>query len=297
MLTLPVIHAMGDIAVKPGSVLGMRTIDDFELVYFPAGTRSVYEIDRGPFALDRPGVVFTCPGEPHRYRFDPSLPTRHLFVHFEFAAFREAFCRPYHDREHFRDWSVIAGGSLIPSMLKQMLKIAHIKPAGWQRRASVLLMGVLEEWQAIEEDESMSAASLPAPIMRAMDYMEQQLHRQITIEEIAASSGWTHEHFTRMFVRWMGIPPQKALLERRLRRAEQLLIQAERTIKQIAYDVGFTDEHYFSRMFKRTRGMTALEFRDRFADPLFRHLAVIEEEEAAYPLNRHFVVLDHGDSR
>lgn len=111
MLTLPVIHAMGDIAVKPGSVLGMRTIDDFELVYFPAGTRSVYEIDRGPFALDRPGVVFTCPGEPHRYRFDPSLPTRHLFVHFEFAAFREAFCRPYHDREHFRDWSVIAGGA------------------------------------------------------------------------------------------------------------------------------------------------------------------------------------------
>ncbi|MEI4908479.1 hypothetical protein Q8G40_30820, partial [Klebsiella pneumoniae] len=65
-----------------------------------------------------------------------------------------------------------------------------------------MLMGVLEEWQAIEEDESMSAASLPAPIMRAMDYMEQQLHRQITIEEIAASSGWTHEHFTRMFVRW-----------------------------------------------------------------------------------------------
>ncbi|WP_243390701.1 AraC family transcriptional regulator [Paenibacillus sp. GM2FR] len=291
-LTLPALHVMGDITVNKGSVLGMRTIDDFELVFFPTGSRTVYENDRGEFLLDRPGIIFTCPGEPHRYRFDPFVPTRHLYVHFEYAAFRETFHEQGNSRGECQDWSVIAGGSLVPSLLKQMLKIVHVKPGGWQRRGAILLLSVLEEWRAIDEDDSRSSSTLPAPIIKALDYLEQHLHRQITIEEIAASSGWTHEHFTRMFVRWIGIPPQKALLERRLRRAEQLLIQAERTIKQIAYDVGFADEHYFSRMFKRTRGVTALEFRDRYADPLFRHLAMIEEEESAYPLNRHFVALN-----
>lgn len=161
-LTLPALHVMGDITVNKGSVLGVRTIDDFELVFFPTGSRTVYENDRGEFLLDRPGIVFTCPGEPHRYRFDPLVPTRHLYVHFEYAAFRETLCGQDDSRGECQDWSVIAGGSLVPSLLKQMLKIVHVKPHGWQRRGAILLLSVLEEWQAIDEDDSRSSMNLPS---------------------------------------------------------------------------------------------------------------------------------------
>ncbi|MBB3107996.1 AraC-like DNA-binding protein [Paenibacillus phyllosphaerae] len=286
------IHALGDITVKAGSVLEMRSISDFELVYFPSGTNTRYQNARGLFLLNTPGFVFTCPGEPHEYRFDPHVPTRHLFIHFESPFFREAMRSQTGAAALPADWKPLEGACLVPTLMKQLLMLVHAKPERWRMRADAILACVIEEWMALGKAADDSGQQLPVPLQLAVDYMEQQLGRQVNIEEIAAKSGWTHEHFTRVFTRTFGISPQQSLIERRLRRAEQLLIREEWTIKRVALEVGFTDEHYFSRMFKRSRGLSATEFRKRFADPKYRHLSVVDDVEGPYPKNRHFVVLD-----
>ncbi|WP_368086823.1 helix-turn-helix domain-containing protein [Paenibacillus sp. yr247] len=60
-----------------------------------------------------------------------------------------------------------------------------------------------------------------------------------------------------MFVASVCMSPKRALLERRLLRAEQLMMNGKWTIKQISYGVGFRDEQHFSKMYKRIRGITA----------------------------------------
>ena len=40
----PVVHNVGDIIIQAGFILGPRTINDYELVYFPDGSGTVYEI-------------------------------------------------------------------------------------------------------------------------------------------------------------------------------------------------------------------------------------------------------------
>ncbi|MBW7460349.1 AraC family transcriptional regulator, partial [Paenibacillus sepulcri] len=84
----PIVHSVGDIVIKAGFVLDARTIEDYELVYFPVGTDTVYELEGKPHILNDPCFVFTRPDERHRYCFDKEKNVRHLFVHFDYEVLR-----------------------------------------------------------------------------------------------------------------------------------------------------------------------------------------------------------------
>ncbi|WP_211748152.1 AraC family transcriptional regulator [Paenibacillus sp. Marseille-Q4541] len=286
----PYVHNAGDFVIQAGFVLGPRQIDDFELVYFPDGTQTEYEIDGCLFVLNEPCFIFTRPGNWHTYRFAPEKNVRHLFVHFDYHSLRE---------EDERYGTLLRDGHMFPArrhllvtgLMEKILWIANHQPAHWRRRLAVLVSASLEELSSFSPQVTEGEAfSLPVPIQHAIAYMEEHMTGPVKIEEIAAISGWSHEYFTRMFVSSTGISPKRMLLELRLRRAEQLMMSASGTVKQIAYSVGFGDEHHFSKMYKKLRGITASEYIKRCQDPLFRHTVSVLEPYTPYPMNRNILV-------
>ncbi|WP_036718854.1 helix-turn-helix domain-containing protein [Paenibacillus harenae] len=286
----PVVHNVGDIIIQAGFVLGPRTIDDYELVYFPDGSGTIYEIEGQPYLLDEPCFIFTRPGERHSYRFAPEKNVRHLFVHFDYASLREAserFGQLLREGNRF----IADDHTLVAGMMQKLLWIANQQPPHWKRRLAALVSASLEELSSFpEHSDEGDVQTLPIQIQRAMAYMEEHLAGPVTIEEIAARSGWTHEHFTRVFVNSLGMTPKRMLLERRLRRAEQLMMRGAGSVKQIAYSVGFGDEHHFSKVYKRIRGITASDYIKRCNDPLFRHTAAVLDSFTPYPVNRYIPV-------
>jgi transcriptional regulator GlxA family with amidase domain len=61
----------------------------------------------------------------------------------------------------------------------------------------------------------------------------------------------------------MNTTPYDYLLERRFAQAKSLLQSTNLLIKEIAFRCGFTDEHYFSDLFKRKCGTTPREYRTK----------------------------------
>lgn len=59
-----------------------------------------------------------------------------------------------------------------------------------------------------------------------------------------------------------GKDPSQLILEARLRKAKQLLLQTEKNIGEVAYEVGFADPAHFTKTFKRVTGITPSEFRE-----------------------------------
>jgi AraC family transcriptional regulator len=110
---------------------------------------------------------------------------------------------------------------------------------------------------------------MPLQIVQALKFIDKNLHLPLNIKKLAQHVGWTHEHFSRLFVQHMGRSPRDAIIERRIERACQLLLHKEWSIKQIAYSVGYLDENYFCRVFKTINGMTASEYRLKNFDPRF----------------------------
>ena len=67
-------------------------------------------------------------------------------------------------------------------------------------------------------------------------------------------------HFARMFKTATGITPKQYLMRCKLERARELLLTQDRTISQVALELGFCDQSHLSTHFKRLYGTTPKQF-------------------------------------
>lgn len=77
----------------------------------------------------------------------------------------------------------------------------------------------------------------------------------------AAEAGLSPFHFLRLFHAVIGITPHQYLVRSRLRRAARLLVARERSITDVAFEVGFGDLSNFVRSFHRASGLSPRRFR------------------------------------
>lgn len=95
--------------------------------------------------------------------------------------------------------------------------------------------------------------------------MEQQLHRPLKTEELAAAVYMQPTYFIRRFKAAFGIPPQGYLARLRIYKAMGLLAATDRPTTEIAAAVGFADPAYFNKVFKAHCGISPKEYRTAFS--------------------------------
>lgn len=95
--------------------------------------------------------------------------------------------------------------------------------------------------------------TLPEPVQRMCAWIEEHLDRPLTMDELARVAGCDRSHASRLFKRHLGLPPSRWVIDRKMRRAVELL-RGDADIAQIAAQVGYGDPFHFSRVFKRWSG-------------------------------------------
>lgn len=112
---------------------------------------------------------------------------------------------------------------------------------------------------------SQSAHALPTdngPARRVVEHVRRNLDKPLTVDDLAAVSGFSRAHFSRMFAESEGIPPAEYVLQERMRHAARLLAShALLPVKEIAMLTGFEDPNYFAKVFRRFFGTSPTEFR------------------------------------
>jgi AraC family transcriptional regulator len=92
-------------------------------------------------------------------------------------------------------------------------------------------------------------------LMRAVEYIKDQLNTDLTVSGIAQAVFLSPYHFTRLFKESTGQSPYQYVVEARVRKAKELLTTGKFTISEVAYDVGFVDQSHLTRHFKRIFGL------------------------------------------
>jgi AraC family transcriptional regulator len=87
-------------------------------------------------------------------------------------------------------------------------------------------------------------------VQRAIDYVEANFARDISLIEIANAAGLSPTHLTSVFQRETGHTPYAYVIERRLREAVRLLRDTDLPIAQVAYATGFADQQHMTRVFR-----------------------------------------------
>lgn len=98
----------------------------------------------------------------------------------------------------------------------------------------------------------------------ALDFLESNFAKPISITEAAARCGMPSTTFNRQFRELLRMTPTEYLLAWRIEAARKQLVETQRSLSQIAMDCGFADQSHFTKRFRRITGMTPLEYRKRF---------------------------------
>lgn len=95
----------------------------------------------------------------------------------------------------------------------------------------------------------------------AINYAEANLSCPPTLEQLADIASMSIYQLDRRMKRLFGLSTGRWLLKMRIDHAGRLLFESNRTIADIAFDCGYSDQSALTRQFCRTTGQTPSEFR------------------------------------
>ena len=98
-------------------------------------------------------------------------------------------------------------------------------------------------------------------IRQAIEYIETNYSRQITVEEISNHVGINRKYLTKLFNEKMNNSPKNYLIQYRINKACRLLKQSTLSIQEVSHSVGYTDALVFSKIFKKVIGICPREYR------------------------------------
>ncbi len=94
----------------------------------------------------------------------------------------------------------------------------------------------------------------------ALQWLERHFYEETSIRELAALCCMSESGFRRLFTAYAGVSPGKYRQLRRMDQAKRLMDAGLTGVGEIAAAVGIDDMNYFSRLFRRTAGMTPSEY-------------------------------------
>lgn len=98
-------------------------------------------------------------------------------------------------------------------------------------------------------------------IQKAVNYIRHHLDDVLDIGALAEKSFMSKDHFIRVFRQQVGFTPNAYIMQKKMERAELLLISSDTPIKQVSHNLGYDDQSYFTKLFRKHTGQTPQQYR------------------------------------
>ncbi|WP_268225257.1 helix-turn-helix domain-containing protein [Sinomicrobium oceani] len=102
---------------------------------------------------------------------------------------------------------------------------------------------------------------IPSKILDSMSYIQLHLDRNITITELAKRANQNKDYFSRLFLTHTGKRPMTYILEKKIERAQHLMLTTNKTLLEISIETGFSNVPHFTNTFKKIVSITPAAYR------------------------------------
>jgi AraC-like DNA-binding protein len=167
--------------------------------------------------------------------------------------------------------AVVPAGALDAPLMDLLAREIDRDAPGQQvvldRLLDLLVVAVLRAWftGAADQAPGWFRAHTDPVVGPALKLLQEDPARPWTIASLAAAVGCSRATLARRFTARVGEPPMAFLTNRRLALAADLLLEPEATIAAVARRVGYANPFALSAAFKRVRGRSPREYRQRVA--------------------------------
>lgn len=97
--------------------------------------------------------------------------------------------------------------------------------------------------------------------LAVQEFIQEHMGETISLADMARVAGLNPTYFSDVFDETVGMRPTDYLIQRRMERAQYLLLTSRDSVKQIAFQVGIPDAAYFTRLFTRLFGISPTAYR------------------------------------
>jgi AraC-like DNA-binding protein len=237
-----------------------RILDGFALVYISSG-RGKFESKPFSAPVEAGHGLLLFPGVWHRYAPDLTTGWHEHWIGFNGENARRWLQHRFISKRN-PVLKINAEDTVLATFSRMMQAIRANRPALQQilAGATANLLGLIYSAQQTQPAaDPQNANAIELGIAR----IQNEFQRDLDIKDLAQELGVSYSWFRSTFVAHTGLSPLQYLLELRLVRARNLLVETELSVKEIAMQTGFEDEHYFSRLFRQKLNVTPTQWRNR----------------------------------
>ena len=159
-----------------------------------------------------------------------------------------------------RRW-LIHNASLLGNAMERAVRLFGTSDRSfgeYKAQAECWIGAVFSEFMVEEKEKDV----LPAAVQKITDLMRQEPQQMLSLEDMCGVSGYSPNQIIRMFKSSYNMTPIQYQTSYKVRLAKQLLLYSDRTVAQIACDVGIPDPNYFSKVFKKYTDISPKEYRN-----------------------------------
>ena len=236
--------------------------DEAIFIYCMDGS-GVVELAQEKITLGR-GMAFTIPpGTPHKYYADKSNPWSILWIHFKgdhlsLLPIHEVKTRPIS----------LASPEENDAIQRYFMRLFDVAENGYTLGnmicLSQLLMLILSEVYFFEKESKMS--KVDRNLTKVVNYMYENLSKELTLEDIVTYTRLSKSYINLIFKEHTKRAPLEFLTHLKIQQACKYLRLTNMFIYEISESLGYSDQYYFSRVFKKVMNISPKEYRKKRAD-------------------------------
>ncbi len=264
-----------------GFRLPARRLPDFDIHYVASGS-ATFELDGRMQTVGASEIVFCRPGQRAGFAVEEGVSLFHCHFHFKNAHMGLV-------DSSLKEWAhVVLSAASSALRLQRSLFLPDHLLIRQRDRISEFFSAILRDQESpragghlaikahlllllrlVSEESLEWLASLTEPlalgrsqvnVTKALRFIDANIQQAISVRDVADNLRLSPDYLGRAFKRALGESVGSYILRRRLVVAKDLLVSSGMSVKEVAASVGFRDQSYFSRVFKREEGVSPTDF-------------------------------------
>ena len=235
-------------------------IRDHYCIHHIISGKGTYVADKKVYHLGEGDSFILYPDTEVKYYADPDDPWEYAW-----AGFMGTDAAVMVRATDFARKRPVIGRDKIPGDLiwRQLEQIYQVRGTTYEAAAAMTgaLYTMLSVFIHYAEKEEKKDDLRQVYVERAKDYIASSYSYPITVEDVADYTGISRSYLFRAFQAYQKQSPKEYLTEYRIRQACHLLRETGLSVASIAYSVGFEDNLYFSKAFKKKMQMSPSQYR------------------------------------
>ena len=242
-----------------------KTLQHHELIFIKGG-KGFVTINDKRYQVNESMLFYICPNVQHSIEIGVDEVECFLSVHFSYAQVgfndgkwdisNESEILPLHCVQELKNYYHIE------DIFKKLVDSWNEKLPGYEFITRTQLQQLLIViYQNVKKQNQNHATSLR--VEKIIQYMHQNINNRITMTELSELVRLSTSYISRAFKENTGYSVIEYFNKIKIDKAKEQLIDGDKKIKEVARELGFIDEFYFSRIFKRIEGISPSEFYSR----------------------------------